>query len=422
MSSTKQTYFAGIIGNALEWYDFTTYAFFAPVFAEVFFPTHDPAVALLITFSVFALGFLIRPIGGLIFGYLGDRVGRRKALILSILCMSFPTLLLAFLPGYLKIGFIAPLLLTILRLLQGLAVSGELTSASAFLVEHARFRNRGFVGSLAMCSAFLGITTSAALSMILNNLMSHSQLTSWGWRLPFLLGGVLGLVGLIFRIRSSETTLFQQVKEDQSTQKTGLIPHFMSVVKKKFIWLAILLTAISAAGNWFLIAYFNTFLIKIVDMPAGQVMSINFICLFILTLLLPLAGMVSDSVGRKPVLFSGIIGFVVFSYPIFWLLNQGRAPLALLGELLFVFALAPITASIPTVLAELFHVKVRNTGMSLGYNISQAVFGGTAPVIALALVSSTGNHFAPSFYLIACALISGLAVLLIQETSKDELT
>lgn len=421
MAILKRTYFAGVIGNALEWYDFTTYVFFAPIFAELFFPSKNPAVSLIMAFAVFALSFLIRPIGGLLFGYFGDHRGRRKALILSIICMSVPTLFIACLPGYQQIGFAAPLLLTLLRLLQGLAVSGELTSASAFLVEHSRFKNRGFVGSLAMCSAFIGITISAAISMVLGNIASHSQLLSWGWRLPFLIGGLLGLIGLIYRIRSTETILFQQSEITKIKTEKNILDHSIDILKEKYVWLAILVTAIMAVGNWFLIGYFNTFLIKIMGMHPGTVMTINFLCLLIFTLLLPVAGRASDSIGRKPVLLCGIIGIFVLSYPIFWLLNAGRAPFALLGELLFVIALAPIAATIPATLSELFHVKIRNTGMSLGYNISQAIFGGTAPLIALALVSKTGNHYAPMLYLIGCAFLSGLAVLFMQETAKSEL-
>jgi proline/betaine transport protein TphA len=421
MRNNKIIYYAGVVGNALEWYDFTTYAFFAPIFAELFFPARHMAASLLLTFSVFALGFLVRPLGGVLFGYWGDRWGRRRALIISIACMSLPTLLLACLPTYAQAGLAAPLLLTLLRIFQGLAVSGELTSASAFLIEHAGLKNRGFAGSMAMCSGFLGITISAAVSMLLHNFITYEQLHLWGWRLPFFLGAVLGIVGLVIRLKSQETALFQQIVLKNAMPKTSLIPHFWNLVKQKFVWLAALITCIMAVGNWFLIGYFNTFLIKVARMPAGQVMTINFLCLLILTLLLPIAGSISDKVGRKPVLMTGIIGFIVLSFPIFWLLHHGQAPLAFLGEILFVITLAPITATIPAVLAELFHVHVRNMGMSLGYNISQALFGGTAPLIAVALVSSTGLYYAPAFYLIGCALLSGLAVILITETAKLQL-
>lgn len=423
MIHSKKIIFAGIFGNALEWYDFTAYAFFAPLFAELFFPTHDAFVSLLMAFSVFALGFLIRPIGALFFGYLGDKWGRRKALITSIIVMSVPTLLVGFIPDYAAIGIAAPLLLTVLRLLQGTAVSGELTTAAAYLVEHAGETRRGLAGSLVMCSAFIGITLSSAVVTLMTELTSHSQLLAWGWRLPFILGGIIGLIGLILRLRSAETTLFQQASATvKSETATSVLRHLGNIIRHSSMWLAVFLTCIMAVGNWFFIGYFNTFLIKNVGLPMKEVMLINFINLCVFTLLLPGIGLISDSVGRKPVLTIGILGFIIFSYPIFWLLDYGNIFAAFAGELLFAIILGCISAIIPTALAELFQVRTRNSGMALGYNISLALFGGTAPLVAIALVSNTGNHFSPAYYLIACAVLSGWALSRLKESYRSQLT
>jgi proline/betaine transport protein TphA len=422
MATSKKTMLAGVFGNALEWYDFTAYAFLAPILAEIFFPAHDPFISLLMTFSVFALGFLARPFGALLFGYLGDSLGRRKALIISIIVMSLPTFLLGLLPTYATIGIMAPILLTILRLLQGTAVSGELTSAAAYLVEHAGENRRGWAGSLVMCSAFVGITLSSAMITLFTETTTHEHLLSWGWRLPFLLGGIIGLAGLIIRLRSAETHLFEQSKILESGEtSTTVFAHLTGILRHKAVWLAMLLTCIMAVGNWFFIAYFNTFLTKQVNLPIREVMLINFIILCLFTLLLPLLGMLSDNVGRKPVLKIGIIGFILLSYPIFWLLNHGSIITAFAGELLFAVILAFIVAVIPTALAELFQVRTRNSGMALGYNFSLALFGGTAPLIALALVARTGNHFAPAYYLILCALVSLVALNRLKESFREEL-
>lgn len=422
MSTSKKTILAGVFGNALEWYDFTAYAFLAPVLAELFFPAHDPSVSLLMTFSVFALGFLVRPLGAFLFGYLGDKLGRRKALILSIIVMSMPTLLLGLLPTYAAVGIMAPLLLTILRLLQGTAVSGELTSAAAYLVEHAGEDRRGWAGSLVMCSAFVGITLSSAMVALFTEITTHEQLLAWGWRLPFLFGGVIGLIGLIVRLKSTETHLFEQSKTAPSPEtSTTFFSHLAGILRHQAVWLAMLLTCIMAVGNWFLIAYFNTFLIKQVHLPMREVMLTNFAILCIFTLLLPLIGILSDNVGRKPVLKIGIIGFILLSYPVFWLLDHGSLLTAFLGQLLFAVILAFIAAIIPTALAELFQVRTRNSGMALGYNFSLALFGGTAPLIAIALVAHTGNHFAPAYYLILCALVSLVALSQLRESFRDKL-
>lgn len=420
-SNKKKTIFAGIFGNALEWYDFTSYAFFAPILASLFFPSKNQYVSLLMAFGVFALSFLVRPIGALIFGYIGDHFGRKNALIISIIVMTVPTLILGLLPSYAVIGISAPILLTFFRLIQGLAVSGELTSATSFLVEHAHANKRGLMGSLAMCSAFVGIVTSSAVVTLITDVVSHEQLLSWGWRLPFLVGGLAGLVGLKLRLKTAETLHYQQAKQTQlDKNKPSFFQHYFELNYKP-IFLAIMLTAIMAIGNYLLIGYFNTFLMKIQGHPINAVMTINFICLLLLTILLPILGMVSDKIGRKPVLATGIIGLILCAYPSFWLLQQPTMLQAFWGELLFTLALAPISALIPTTLAEMFHVHTRNSGVSLGYNTSLAIFGGTAPLIAIELVSLTKSGLAPAWYVIAGGLISLLALWFLTESYQKEL-
>jgi proline/betaine transport protein TphA len=419
MIKSKKTIIAGILGNALEWYDFTAYAFFAPVFAELFFPMYDPYISLIMTFSVFAIGFFTRPLGGLFFGLVGDRFGRRKALIFSIILMSVPTLLLGCLPTYAIIGLAAPLLLTALRILQSAAVSGELPSAAAFLIEHAGQRRRGLAGSLVMCSAFLGITLSAAITAIINGLLSHEQIISWGWRLAFILGGLAGLFGILVRLQSVETGLYENIKK---TNIDSLGSPLGNIFKEKQLWLAILLTCVMAVANWYFIGYFNSYLIKSIGLPMKWVSLINFCCLAIFTVLIPVAGIISDIIGRKPVLKLGIAGFIIFTLPIFYLLNYGTITAAFFGELIFACILACISAIIPTALAELFHVRTRNSGMALGYNISLALFGGTAPLIAIFLVAHTHNNYAPAYYLIFCSIVSAMALSRIKESFRNTLT
>jgi MFS family permease len=422
MAISKRTFFAGVFGNALEWYDFTAYAFFAPVLAKLFFPTDDPYVSLLITFSVFALGFLVRPLGGLLFGFISDRFGRRKALIISIIAMSFPTLFLGVLPTYATIGILAPLILTILRVVQGAAVSGEMCTSATYLIEHAGERRRGLAGSFVMCSAFLGMTVSSAMATLITHITNPQQLLVWGWRLPFIVGGVIGVGGLIIRLGSMETPAFQEAaaSKDQETA-VSVLTHLRYIFTHSLVWLSILLAALMGVADWFLIAYFNTFLTQTVGMPLPTVMSINLFILCFFTLLLPFMGLLSDSIGRKPVLRAGFIGFIIFSYPIFRLLHHGTITSVLIGEILFAIILAPVASIIPTSLAELFHVRLRNTAMALGYNLSQGLFGGTAPLIAILLVVKTGNPFAPSYYLIFCALISWWALSRLKESYKSRL-
>lgn len=211
----KKVVLAGAIGNTLEWYDFTIYAFFVPIIAMQFFPNKDPFLSMLATFGVFAIGFLVRPLGAVFFGYIGDHTGRRKALIISMIMMSFPTFLIGLLPNYHAIGILAPVLLTGLRIIQGLAVSGELTTATVFLIEHADARKRGFAGSLAMAGALLGMVLSAIFATLMSELLSSAQLSAWGWRVPFLLGGVIGVLGLFVRLRTIDPSLYIRQKKQR---------------------------------------------------------------------------------------------------------------------------------------------------------------------------------------------------------------
>lgn len=421
LDKQKSIVIAGIFGNALEWYDFTVYAFFVPVLAKLFFPAENSFISLLQTFGVFAIGFLIRPVGAVLFGYLGDHIGRRKALILSIMLMSVPTFLLGLLPVYQQVGVLAPILLTALRLLQGLAVSGELTTATSFLVEHAPPHRRGFAGSLAMCSAFIGIALSSAIASLVTELVDDQQLYAWGFRIPFLIGGFIGVIGLMIRLKTIEPEIYQRIQEGKVSESLPSLWSHLSSLNYGTIIIGILITAIMAIGNYFLIAYFNTFLVESQHFPLRQAMLINFLSLLWMTLLMPTMGILSDYLGRKMVLGAGIVGFILLSYPIFLLLTASNIWLVFCGELLFATTLAPISGVIPTTLAELFDTYHRNTGLSISYNFSLAIFGGTAPLAAMTLVAMTQSVFAPAFYIMGAAIIGLILLFTFPESYKKSL-
>lgn len=418
---SKKTIFAGIFGNILESYDFGVYAFFSPILATVFFPNNEPLIALLLTFGIFSLSFLVRPLGGVVFGYLGDHFGRKNTLLISITLMSIPTFLLGLLPDYASIGLWAPILLTFLRLAQGISVSGEMTTAMSYLVEHAPPHRRGFIGSLTLCSSCSGVVFSAALITLISTALTHEQLLHWGWRLPFLLGGIIGFIGLYLRclFPLQETALYQSAQEHAPKTRPSFFAHYRQLNYKSII-LATLLTGIMAMSYYFYMGYFNTFLIKTMGRSTTVVMQINFISQLCLMLFIPCFGWLSDKMGRKPVLMTGMIGLILFTYPVFYLLQQ-QTGLIILGELLFVLLLAPIIALIPTTLAELFHVRTRNSGISLSYNMGQAIFGGTAPLIALSLTASTHNLYAPAWYLMGGACLSLFTLLAMKESYQQPL-
>jgi len=413
----KKVVLAGAIGNALEWYDFTIYAFFVPIIAMQFFPNKDPFISLLATFGVFAAGFLVRPFGAILFGYIGDHAGRKKALVISMVLMSFPTFLIGVLPNYNTIGIMAPLLLIMLRIVQGLAVSGELTTATVFLIEHADSNRRGIAGSLAMAGCLFGMVISSILATVMSEMVSDVQLAAWGWRIPFLLGGLIGVVGLVVRLRTLDPAVYEQVQasENDKAHPVSVMKHISSL-NYHTLCIGIFLTSIMGIANYFLIGYFNTFLIETQGLPLRPVMVVNTIAMTIQVFITLLMGRLSDYIGRKRVLGAGILSLALFAYPVFWLLTQHDIYLALAGEVLFAIAAGSLTGLIPTTLAELFETYHRNMGISISYNISLALFGGTAPLVAIALVASTHNVFSPAWYLISCAIIAFLALLTLKES------
>ena len=362
----KKVVLAGAIGNALEWYDFTVYAFFVPLIATQFFPNKDPFLSLLATFGTFAVGFLVRPFGAILFGYIGDHTGRKKALIISMIMMSCPTFLIGMLPNYTSIGMMAPLLLIGLRIIQGLAVSGELTTATVFLIEHADRNKRGIAGSLAMAGALLGMASSSLFASLISELVTDSQLAAWGWRIPFLLGGVIGIVGLVLRLRSIDPEVYKQLSADkkEDIRPVSVIGHISSL-NARTLTTGILFTSIMGIANYFLVGYFNTFLVETQGLPLRPVMLINTTALTLQMLVTVLMGRLSDYVGRKRVLGSGILSLAILAYPIFWLLTQHDIYMALLGEILFALAAGTITGLIPTTLAEMFDTYHRNMGISI---------------------------------------------------------
>lgn len=402
----KKVVLAGAIGNTLEWYDFTIYAFFVPIIAKQFFPNDNPFVSLLATFGVFAIGFLVRPLGAILFGYVGDHIGRKKALIASMIMMSFPTFFIGLLPNYGSLGIWAPLLLTSLRIIQGLAVSGELTTATVFLIEHNPPNKRGFAGSLAMAGALSGMVLSAIFATFITELVSDAALTAWGWRIPFILGGLIGIAGLIIRLQTSESEEYTQAIQDKKNQAKASVKKHISTLNYQTLFAGFLLTSIMGLGNYFLVAYFNTFLIENQGLPLRPVMIINSIAITVEIITTLLMGRLSDVVGRKIVLGSGILGLGIAAYPVFWLLTQHHLGLALLGEVLFAIAAGTIAGLIPTTLAEMFDVYHRNMGISISYNAALALFGGTAPLVAMTLIAYTQNVFSPAYYITGCAVIA----------------
>jgi MHS family proline/betaine transporter-like MFS transporter len=413
-TSIVRTIIAGAIGNVLEWYDFGLFGFFAPVIAREFLPAEDRLASLLGTFGIYATGFLMRPIGGVVFGHVGDRFGRKRALELSVLLMAVATTVMGLLPAHATIGLAAPCLLTLVRLLQGLSVGGEYIGSMSFLAEHAPSRHRAFVGSWSSFSTVLGTLLGSGTAALLTGLLSEAQVLAWGWRLPFLSGFLIGLVGLWLRLGVEESPRFVML---QKSGKIALNPVAESLRNDRGpIAITLGLAAISSVGYYLPFVWLPTWLSHInqPSLAESQALWANTIALLALLLLTPLTALVSDRVGRKPMFLAAAAGYAIFSYPLFRMMAGGRYTDAVFGGLIFASCNGLYSGCMGATMVELFPTRTRYSGVAIGYNIGQALLGGTAPFVGTALIELTGNDLAPTFYLIASAIVAGAAALFIK--------
>jgi len=402
---------AASIGNALEWFDFLIYGYFAVTIAKVFFPAGDGTVSLLITFGTFGLSYLARPLGAIIIGTYTDRHGRRAGLTLSIGLMMIGTAMMAVTPGYQTIGLAAPALVMLARLLQGFSVGGEFGSATAFLVEHSAKR-KGFFASWQWASQGLTAIVASAFGVVLSDAMPPDQLVAWGWRIPFFFGLLLGPIGLYIRSRMAETPEFAAAEPTKTPFRDLLARHPVPVL------LAVGASIISNSSNY-LILYIPTYAIKQLGLPPATGFIATLVGAVILTAVSPLSGHLSDKLGRARIMLVMAVVFLVTSYPIFWVMVAAPSlATAMLAAGWLSLVKAGYSGVLPSLLAELFPTETRGVGMSLSYSISVTIFGGFAPFIATWLIAQTGDPLSPSFYLMATAALSIAALAAIRRRQR----
>jgi MFS transporter, MHS family, proline/betaine transporter len=409
-SQTRRVVAAGMIGNVLEWYDFAIYGYFATAIGKHFFPHEDAVAQLLSAFGVFAVGYMMRPVGGVIIGHIGDKFGRRAALTFSVAAMAVPTFLIGLLPGYETLGLLAPIALTLLRMVQGLSVGGEYTSSMVFLIEHAPHGRRGLMGALISCGACGGILLGSAVGASFASAMSTAALEAWGWRIPFLLGLVVGIAGYLLRRHVQETV--PTAKRQRAPIVETLQEHWRLVLGLAG------LSVFNAVGFYVSFVYLVSWLQMADGIAPARALEINSISMAVLLPVMIAAGLLNDRFGRKPfMMLACVLGFMG-AVPLFWLLHDPSPLSAQLGQLGLVVIVGLYCGTQPTIMVESTPLSVRCTAVSLGYNICLGIIGGLTPLAATWLVERTANEIAPAFLIMAAATITFVTLLSFRETYR----
>jgi len=414
----RKAILAGSVGNAVEWLDWALYATLAPLFASQFFPSSDPSTALLATLAVFAVGFLMRPIGGAVLGAYADRHGRKKGLVLTIGLMAGSSILIGLIPTFGAIGILAPILLLLIRLAQGFSAGGEFGSSSSFLVESAAPGRRAFAGSWQQVSVATGVLLASVTGFTMTSLLGKEAVASWGWRVAFIVAGLLGLVGLWLRVSVDETDSFTRATAEGKTNRK----HPLTGLLRDHPKAALRVVAITIPGTllyYMWMSYMPGYAKSAMGIDLNRGFLANIIAAGYFICLLPLVAILSDKFGRKPTLLAFAGGFLVFAYPAFQLLEQGTFSALLVVELIGVTFLAGYSANCAVIMSEQFPPEVRATGIGLPYALAVAVFGGTAPYITT-WMATAGYRDLTWIYVSVAALIGVVVYATMPETKDKE--
>jgi len=409
-----------------EQFDYSIYAFTAPIIAVNFFPSSNPVAALLNTFVVYALSFVARPFGGVMFGYIGDRFGRLAVLTWTVVLMGVGTMLIGLLPSYSSVGVLAPILLVVCRLLQGLSLGGETTGVESYIAESAPDGKRASWTSLVMSFAYIPVALVACFILGLRTVMGDAAFEAWGWRIPFLLGGVVAFAGYLLRRNLDDPDEYLEAKAE--ADQLALVPksgesvaHALgqSFKTRKSMLLVILLLAPQSVAAYLLTGYMYTYLVKEGHTTATVALLSNAAAVVVLAILLPFMGRLCDRFGRKRMYAAGAAWLFISAYPAFLLAGSGSLAGALIGQFFLAFGVAVYTSAMFVGLIELFPTAVRCRSHGISYNAAVAMFGGTTPLVAAALISATGNSLAPAFYAMAISVVFGIAGNVLVPETKD---
>ena len=402
-SRTKVAVAVGI-GNFMEWFDFAVYGFFAAIIGSLFFPPDTtPFVALLGSLAVFAVGFVMRPLGGFILGPIGDRYGRRIALSVSVLAMGVATTLIGLIPDYQSIGIFAPIILVLLRCVQGLSAGGEWTGSAAYLIESTPSNRRGIFASIISGTAAVATVVGSLFALYLNNILTPEELSSWGWRVPFLLAAPLALIGLYIRSRLGETPVYEKVKADNNVTTSAIKSSRRNI---KPILLTLAIASVQGLGFYYLATYIVNYLTTTLMLERGPALTLSAIGLIVYMILCPIAGLLADKYGRRKLNIIGTIGYVIIPIPVFMLMSGGNNVAIVAGIIALSMCQCLVSVTTVVMLVELFPASSRATGSALGFNFGLAFVAGPGPFIATWIAGVTGSAVAPAGYLVLVAFIA----------------
>ena len=416
--AARRNIVAGAIGSVLEWYDFAIYGYLAPILGKLFFPASDPVASLLAAFGVFAIGFMARPVGGAIFGYIGDKLGRKPALTISVVAMGASTFAIGIMPTDAQIGASAALCLVLLRIIAGLSVGGEFTGAIILLGEHAPQPRRAYYSIWPEVGCLIGFLLGSGIGAAASTLLGGERMLAWGWRVPFLLGGVIAVWGIVFRSQMTESPELAAARR----KVPGAAPLAALIVHGRIIARFVGLLLVSGVGFYTMFIYAASYLTEHMHVSTARALDINTAGLIIMLALAVPAALVSDRIGRKPLMYVATIGTFVLAWPLWWLMHQHDSLLIFAGQAGFGALFIIGFSNIPPLMSELLPPEIRCTSIGVAYNVSIGLFGGTSPLIATYLVARTADSYMPAFYVMASALLSFIALFGLPETAGPRRT
>ncbi len=408
---------AAVVGNALEWYDFIIFGFLTVVIARLFFPADSQYASLLLTTATFGVGFFMRPVGGILLGVYADHKGRKSALLLIIVLMTIAIAMIGFAPTYAAIGVGAPLIIVLARLLQGLATGGEFASATSFLVETAPANRRGFYGSWQMVGQGLAVLIGALLGALITRTLTPQALDSWGWRIPFLLGLIIGPIGLFIRRHLQETEAFVEARQAASIRQ-GFGATFAAHAKQVLVCMGVVTSG--TISFYVILLYMPTFARVQLHLPLDQAFLAQAISLACMIVITPLSGLLSDLIGRKPIMIAALSLYFVLVYPLFsWLHDNPSFGSLATVQIVLCCLLGVFFGPISTAVAEQFMTRSRSTALGIAYNLAVMIFGGFAQFFVTWLIEATGSPLAPSFYVMFGAAIGVVATFFLIDRAWD---